>query len=61
VIYSKKLKMNLYPHKDPNTGRITGVKTEAGDMLTEVDIEAFRLIDRTFGIESIELLTRAAE
>lgn len=60
AIYSRKLKMNLYPDKDPDTGRIIAVVTEAGDRLTEADIEAFRLIDITFGIESIDLLTRGA-
>lgn len=60
VIYSKRLKMNLYPYRNPDTGRIIGVVTEAGERLTEVDIEAFRLIDKTFGIETIERLTRAA-
>ena len=61
AIYSKRLKMNLYPYRNPDTGRVIGVTTEAGDKLTEADIEAFRLIDITFGIESIELLTRGAE
>jgi hypothetical protein len=61
VIYSKKLKMNLYPYRNPDTGRVIGVITETGERLTETDIEAFRLIDKTFGIETIERLTRAAE
>ena len=61
VIYSKKLKMNLYPYRNLDTGRIIGLVTEAGDKLTETDIEAFRLIDKTFGIETIERLTRTAE
>jgi len=61
AIYSKRLKMNLYPYRNPDTGRVIGVTTEAGDKLTEADIEAFRLIDITFGIESIELLTRGAK
>ena len=61
VIYSKKLKMNLYPYRDQKTGRVNAVKTEAGDILREADIEAFRLVDRCFGIETIERLTRTAE
>jgi hypothetical protein len=61
AIYSKRLKTTLYPYKDPYTGRIVAVVTEAGERLTEADIEAFRLIDIVFGIESIERLTRGAE
>jgi hypothetical protein len=45
AIYSRKLGKNLYPYRDPKTGRVSAVMTEDGDILREADIEAFRLID----------------
>lgn len=54
TIYSRLLGMNLYPRRDPDTGKITAIKTEDGDILTLADIEAFRLVEKAFGIETIE-------
>jgi hypothetical protein len=54
TIYSRLLGMNLYPSRDPFSGNIVSIRTEDGDSLTLADIEAFRLIEKTFGIETIE-------
>jgi hypothetical protein len=54
AIYSRALGMNLYPCRDPFSGKIVSVRTEEGDSLTLADIDAFRYIEKTFGIESIE-------
>lgn len=61
AIYSRKLKKKLSPYRDPKTGRISAVVTEDGDILTEADIEAFRLIEQYFGIESIEKIKKVAQ
>jgi hypothetical protein len=57
-IYSRLLNMNIYPVRDPETGRITKVETEAGDVWTEQDINALRAIRDTFGIEEMVKVIR---
>ena len=54
VIYSKKMKQNVYPYRDPDTGEITAITTEDGGVLTREDIRALKIINDVFGIKDIQ-------